>query len=244
MCAVCYMLVIPQSVHLRAQSCPTLCDPLDCSLPGSSVHRIFSGKNTGVGCRFLLQGIFPTQGSNLHLLCLLHCRQILPQYSCIKHDTPQSWPRLIIAHTFNTCLENNFARCLINSYYYCYCNTGKISKNKPKQAMIRQCVAGGVIPWFVFQRKVTDSPIREHPGLWSQCLTSTVWFMFVGNHPTIVFDWPLVPCVWNRTAEFFNYAFRGQLIHSKCLQSLGNWLLLVNTFMSAKLLQSLQHSGL
>ena len=32
----------------------------------------FSGKNTGVGCHFLLQGIFPTQGSNLYLLHLLH----------------------------------------------------------------------------------------------------------------------------------------------------------------------------
>ena len=30
------------------------------------------GKNTGVGCHFLLQGIFPTQGSNPRLLCLLH----------------------------------------------------------------------------------------------------------------------------------------------------------------------------
>ena len=30
------------------------------------------GKNSGVGCHTLLQGIFPTQGSNLHLLCLLH----------------------------------------------------------------------------------------------------------------------------------------------------------------------------
>ena len=30
------------------------------------------GKNTGVGCHFLLQGIFPTQGSNLWLLSLLH----------------------------------------------------------------------------------------------------------------------------------------------------------------------------
>ena len=30
------------------------------------------GKNTGVGCRYLLQGIFTTQGSNLYLLCLLH----------------------------------------------------------------------------------------------------------------------------------------------------------------------------
>ena len=41
------------------------------------------GKNTGVGGRFLLQGIFPTQGSNPHLLCLLHWQegplgQVLP----------------------------------------------------------------------------------------------------------------------------------------------------------------------
>ena len=35
------------------------------------------GKNAGIGCHFLLQGIFPTQGSNLHFLCLLHCRKIL-----------------------------------------------------------------------------------------------------------------------------------------------------------------------
>ena len=36
---------------------------------GSSDHGIFPGKNTGVGCHFILQGIFPTQRSNL---CLLH----------------------------------------------------------------------------------------------------------------------------------------------------------------------------
>ena len=40
--------------------------------------------NTGVGCRFLLQGIFPTQGSNLGLL---HCRQILYRLS---HQRPKS----------------------------------------------------------------------------------------------------------------------------------------------------------
>ena len=33
-----------------AQSCPTLCDSMDCSPPGSSVHGIFPGKNTQVGC--------------------------------------------------------------------------------------------------------------------------------------------------------------------------------------------------
>ena len=37
------------------QSCPTLCDPIDGSPPGSPVPGILPGKNTGVGCRFLLQ---------------------------------------------------------------------------------------------------------------------------------------------------------------------------------------------
>ena len=36
------------------QSCPTLCDRMDCSLPGSSVYGIFPGKSTGVGCHRLL----------------------------------------------------------------------------------------------------------------------------------------------------------------------------------------------
>ena len=48
--------------------CLTLCDPRDCSPPGSSVRGDFPGKNTGVGCHFLLQEIFLTQGSNLRLL--------------------------------------------------------------------------------------------------------------------------------------------------------------------------------
>ena len=56
-------------VCMCAQSCPTLCNPMCCSLPGSSVHGIFPGKSTGVGCHFLLQGIFPAQESNP---CLLH----------------------------------------------------------------------------------------------------------------------------------------------------------------------------
>ena len=47
---------------------------MDCSPPGSSVHGDSPGKNTGVGCYALLQGIFPTQGWNPGFL---HCRQIL-----------------------------------------------------------------------------------------------------------------------------------------------------------------------
>ena len=37
------------------QSCPTLCDPIDGSLPGSPVPGILQARNTGVGCHFLLQ---------------------------------------------------------------------------------------------------------------------------------------------------------------------------------------------
>ena len=40
----------------------------DYSLPGSSVKWNFPSKNTGVSCYSLFQGIFQTQGSNLHLL--------------------------------------------------------------------------------------------------------------------------------------------------------------------------------
>ena len=57
---------------LVTQSCPTLCDPMDCILPGSSVHGGSPGKATGVGCHALLQRSFSTQGSNSSLLRLLH----------------------------------------------------------------------------------------------------------------------------------------------------------------------------
>ena len=57
-----------------AQSCPTLCEPVDWSSPGSSVRGDSPGKNTSVGCHALLQGIFLTQVSNTGLP---QCRWIL-----------------------------------------------------------------------------------------------------------------------------------------------------------------------
>ena len=57
-------------VCVCAQSCPALCDPVDCSPPGSSVPGV--SQNTGAGCHFLLQGIFPTQGSIPELSSILH----------------------------------------------------------------------------------------------------------------------------------------------------------------------------
>ena len=74
----CYILFF-FPFFLVAQSCPTLCDPMDCSPPGSSVHGDSPGKNTGVGCHSLLQGIFTSQEMNLGLQ---HCRQILYYRNC------------------------------------------------------------------------------------------------------------------------------------------------------------------
>ena len=59
---------------LVAQLCPTLCNAMDCNLPGSSVNGDSPGKNTELGCHILLHRIFPTQGSNPGLP---YCRQIL-----------------------------------------------------------------------------------------------------------------------------------------------------------------------
>ena len=61
-------------------------DPMDCSPPGSSVQGDSPGKNTGVGCHALLQGIFPTQGLNSDLL---HCRWIL--YHLSHQGSPYIW---------------------------------------------------------------------------------------------------------------------------------------------------------
>ena len=129
-----------------AQSCPTLHDPMDCSLPGSSIHGIFQarvlewdviafsnremrnpqlsgiqeneseshsvlsdswwphglyspwnspGQNTGIGNHSLLQGIFPTQGSNPGLA---HCRWILYQLSHKGSPTILEW----VAYSFSS----------------------------------------------------------------------------------------------------------------------------------------------
>ena len=83
------------------QLCPTVFDPMDCSLLGSSIHGNSPGKNTGVGCHDFLQGIFPTQGLNPGLR---HCRRILYQQShkgsprilervAAPFSRGSSWPR-------------------------------------------------------------------------------------------------------------------------------------------------------
>ena len=55
-CAYCVYVLC-----LVTQLCLTLCDPMDCSLPDSSVHGDSPGKNTRIGSHALLQRIFPTR---------------------------------------------------------------------------------------------------------------------------------------------------------------------------------------
>ena len=84
-CVCVYIYMLSQSVMSNS------CDPMDCSLPGSSVHGDSPLKNTGVCCHALLQGIFPTQGLNPHLLHLLHwqagslsCKSSVLRYQVIR----------------------------------------------------------------------------------------------------------------------------------------------------------------
>ena len=79
---------------LVTQSCPILCDPMDCNQPCSSIRGDSPDKNTGVGSHALLQGIFPTQGSNPGLP---HCRQIL--YHLSHQGSP--WILEWIAYPFS-----------------------------------------------------------------------------------------------------------------------------------------------
>ena len=73
-------LPLPAPMHESevAQSCPTLRDPMDCSLPGSSVHGIFTGKSTGVGCHFSDLSIYVSLSLSLSLSLYIYIYIGLP----------------------------------------------------------------------------------------------------------------------------------------------------------------------
>ena len=76
-----------------AQSCPTLSDPMDCRLPGSSVHGIFPGKRTGVECHCLLHAyghVYLTHLPTLKTELLFYCWIV--RVSCSGYRTlPYMW---------------------------------------------------------------------------------------------------------------------------------------------------------
>ena len=95
------------------QSCQTLCNTVDHSLPGSFPWDS-PGKSTVVCCHPLLQGIFPTQGLNLRLLCLLHWQ---------GGSLPVAPFQMLISHRcvfFMQCLLRSLARFKVGLFSHLY----------------------------------------------------------------------------------------------------------------------------
>ena len=67
----CVCVCVHARTHSVSQLCLTTCNAMDCTLLGPLSTQFFR-KDTGVGCHFLLLGMFLTQGSDPHLLRLLH----------------------------------------------------------------------------------------------------------------------------------------------------------------------------
>ena len=97
----------------HAQPWPTLCDPHGLQPTRLLCPWYSPGKNTGVGCHFLLQGIFLTQGSNLHLLCLLHGQADSLPLSCLGSPKGHfiqplihiTWPNSVALNTLEKFLQ-------------------------------------------------------------------------------------------------------------------------------------------
>ena len=179
---------------LVPQLYPTLCDPTESSLSSSSVHRNSPGKNTGVGCHFLLQRIFPTQGSNPGLL---HCREILYWLSY------QGSPMIMLALTNfvfflrdNNGLEDlkkkkrSFPICRVfNSFIFSICQQIAICLTKDffptvnKHQISYQLFFPGVLSWSHLQVLLLLTH-RSTPQLssWNTLFLSVLYCLFYGTH--------------------------------------------------------------
>ena len=100
-----------------AQSFPALCDPMDCSLPGSSIHGIFQAKVLEWVAISFSRGIFLTQELNLGLL---HCRQVLYHLSHQGHqaeDIKKRWQEYTVLYKKDERLNQCFS---VLKYMYSY----------------------------------------------------------------------------------------------------------------------------
>ena len=127
-------IILAHVLCLVAQSCLTLCDPMDYSPPGSSVHGNSPDKNTGVGSLSLLQRIFPTQELNPGLLqCsspaelpgMLEDTAVILPFFCMSFG--QSLTIFVMDYIFkdttssekrnNVCFPSNNAYCQLYKFW-------------------------------------------------------------------------------------------------------------------------------
>ena len=104
-------------MHAKSlQLCPTLCNPMDCSPPGSSVHEDSPGKKTGVGCHALLKETFLALGFNWDLLS--------PALAGGFFTTSSTWEAHIIAQLILMLLSSFYTWTVLNTIYtlhYFFC---------------------------------------------------------------------------------------------------------------------------
>ena len=123
------------------------CDPMDCSTTDASVHEDSPGKNTGVGCHFLLQGIFPIQGLNSDLLRL-------PTLASGFFTTSATWEACFL----NDMLSNSEQTPLSHTPEPAWCFP--LQPLPPKASPLSFCLLGSLLTtspcscslshWFIF----------------------------------------------------------------------------------------------
>ena len=153
---------------------------MDCSQPGSSVHGIFPGKNIGVGCHFLFQGILLTQGSKP---CLLHWQQVLYPWTIgeahihNQFSSAQScltlWNPWITAHQASLSITNSQSlpklmsiESVMPSSHLILCRPLLLLPPIPPSIRVFSNESALCMRWpkywsFIF----SISPSNEHPGL-------------------------------------------------------------------------------
>ena len=118
---------------------------MDCSPPGSSVHVDSPGKNTGVGCHALLQGIFPTQGSNPGLP---HCRQIL--YHLSHQKSPMEWVAYPSSRGSPRPRNQTRVSCIAGGFFNSWAT--REAHNICLQ-MVKTILYYKILPWFLKAQK-------------------------------------------------------------------------------------------
>ena len=156
-------------VHAKMlQLCLTLFDPTDCSLPGSSVHGILQARLLEWVAISFSRGSSLTQGSNPHLLWLLHCRRIL--YCWATSEAPKlSWADTIR----ETGHPRDSDRCLhsVNSHSPLWLHQ-KYTVREMRGEVAQQ--SEEVSQWRGIQRHLREAGAAERPQ--GDCLLCRVHF--------------------------------------------------------------------